>query len=237
MAVRPISSTPSSAIATKSAASSSPPTWHSSSGPRPSPAQLRRCPRRSLCPALPPRRHRRRLLARCSRLRARRPSARSRQALTPHPRPTQQLDGQISTERRGRLLSTTMRYMHLSPGATEGAIRLLDERPVEARDERKSVETSWRREIPMTKYLAISVTYSAERQGFEPWIELLALYSLSRRAPSTTRPSLLHTSYSLFTIPPASSAEEVGFEPTGRFRPAVFKTAALNHSATPPCGV
>ncbi len=28
-------------------------------------------------------------------------------------------------------LSTTMRYMHLSPGATEGAIRLLDQRPTE----------------------------------------------------------------------------------------------------------
>ena len=29
-------------------------------------------------------------------------------------------------------------------------------------------------------------------------------------------------------------AEEVGFEPTGSRLPAVFKTAAINHSATPP---
>ncbi len=29
----------------------------------------------------------------------------------------------------------------------------------------------------------------AERQGFEPWIEF-PLYTLSKRAPSTTRPSL-----------------------------------------------
>ena len=31
----------------------------------------------------------------------------------------------------------------------------------------------------------------AEREGFEPSIELLALYSLSRGAPSASRPSLL----------------------------------------------
>jgi hypothetical protein len=30
-------------------------------------------------------------------------------------------------------------------------------------------------------------------------------------------------------------AEGVGFEPTSPFREAVFKTAALNHSAIPPC--
>ncbi len=29
-------------------------------------------------------------------------------------------------------------------------------------------------------------------------------------------------------------AEAVGFEPTRRFRLTVFKTAAFNHSATPP---
>ena len=29
-------------------------------------------------------------------------------------------------------------------------------------------------------------------------------------------------------------AEGVGFEPTGRYRPLVFKTSAFNRSATPP---
>jgi hypothetical protein len=33
-------------------------------------------------------------------------------------------------------------------------------------------------------------SYLAEREGFEPSIELLTLYTLSRGAPSTTRPSL-----------------------------------------------
>jgi hypothetical protein len=33
------------------------------------------------------------------------------------------------------------------------------------------------------------VVRMAERQGFEPWIEF-PLYTLSKRAPSTTRPSL-----------------------------------------------
>ena len=32
----------------------------------------------------------------------------------------------------------------------------------------------------------------------------------------------------------AKMAEGVGFEPTGPFGPAVFKTAAINHSTTPP---
>ena len=30
-------------------------------------------------------------------------------------------------------------------------------------------------------------------------------------------------------------AEAEGFEPPGRCRPTVFKTAAIDHSATPPC--
>ncbi len=60
----------------------------------------------------------------------------------------------------------------------------------------------------------------AERVGFEPTVGF-TLRSLSRRAPSSTRPSL-------------QMAEGAGFEPAGSFDPAVFKTAALNHSATPP---
>lgn len=32
-------------------------------------------------------------------------------------------------------------------------------------------------------------------------------------------------------------AEEVGFEPTVRCRTTVFKTAAFNHSATPPATI
>ena len=54
-------------------------------------------------------------------------------------------------------------------------------------------------------------------------------YSLSRRAPSTTRPFLHYPVYSL------QMAEEVGFEPTKLLHLTVFKTAAFNHSATPPC--
>jgi hypothetical protein len=36
----------------------------------------------------------------------------------------------------------------------------------------------------------------AERQGFEPWIEF-PLYTLSKRAPSTTRPSLRFVDFAL----------------------------------------
>src|SRR5581483_8597838 len=76
----------------------------------------------------------------------------------------------------------------------------------------------------------------AEREGFEPSIELLALYPLSKRAPSASRPSLplarrrsLHVP--LFDFQPA---EEEGFEPPDAFTSAVFKTAAFDRSATPP---
>src|SRR5262249_18049430 len=63
--------------------------------------------------------------------------------------------------------------------------------------------------------------FFAEREGFEPSIELLALYSLSKRAPSASRPSLpfvvgsgghpLRACASIqFSFAPA---EEEGFEP------------------------
>src|SRR3954466_12712865 len=44
----------------------------------------------------------------------------------------------------------------------------------------------------------------AERQGFEPWIEL-PLYTLSKRAPSATRPSLrrVGSCHSIRRIAPA----------------------------------
>ena len=43
-------------------------------------------------------------------------------------------------------LSTTQRYMHLSPAATEDAIRLLDGRQSGARTSRENLETFWTRE-------------------------------------------------------------------------------------------
>jgi hypothetical protein len=71
----------------------------------------------------------------------------------------------------------------------------------------------------------------AEREGFEPSIEFLTLYPLSKRAPSASRPSLLDSHVPLFDF---HSAEEEGFEPPDAFTSAVFKTAAFDRSATPP---
>ena len=51
----------------------------------------------------------------------------------------------------------------------------------------------------------------AEREGFEPSRELQTPYSLSRRAPSTSRPPLLWSSVGQ-SVP--ALAEGVGFEPT-----------------------
>ena len=60
---------------------------------------------------------------------------------------------------------------------------------------------------------------------------LITPYSLSRRAPSTARPPLQVCC--VRTVP----AEGVGFEPTRpESGPMVFKTIALDHSATPPYG-
>ena len=56
----------------------------------------------------------------------------------------------------------------------------------------------------------------AERQGFEPWVELLTPHSLSKRAPSASRSSLPYKEppnirFSLFNF--QGLAEEEGFEP------------------------
>ena len=63
----------------------------------------------------------------------------------------------------------------------------------------------------------------AERRGFEPPDQF---YPINRLAGGCLQP-LGHLSAS-------PMAEGVGFEPTEPFGSTVFKTAALNHSATPP---
>jgi hypothetical protein len=121
------------------------------------------------------------------------------------------------------------------------------------------------------------MAHTAEREGFEPSVRFLTLHSLSKRAPSASRSSLLilrggrlasphqrlvnrskatpwggsagsllvrrarrHTAprahphdYSI--VNGGGLAEEEGFEPPSPLGDAVFKTAAFNRSATPPC--
>ncbi len=95
----------------------------------------------------------------------------------------------------------------------------------------------------------------AEREGFEPSVELSPHTRLAGERLQPARPSLLEPPITklikpLVTIthawngrgnvridfprPLSILAEGVGFEPTFRFRKTVFKTAALNHSAIPP---
>ena len=104
----------------------------------------------------------------------------------------------------------------------------------------------------------------AETEGFEPSIQLLTVYTLSRRAPSATRPCLhlctrpvgsnvlypasasyvsarTHTLLSRFSSQPYEVGVRREEGPRRRrdsnprdSRLAVFKTAAFNHSATPP---
>ena len=64
----------------------------------------------------------------------------------------------------------------------------------------------------------------AEREGFEPSVEVSSHTRLAGERLQPTRPSLQLNFL----------AEGVGFEPTVPFRTAIFKTAALNHSAIPP---
>ena len=67
----------------------------------------------------------------------------------------------------------------------------------------------------------------AEREGFEPSVEVSPYTRLAGERLQPTRPSLQNPTLNLL-------AEGVGFEPTSRFRETVFKTAAFNHSAIPP---
>ncbi len=86
----------------------------------------------------------------------------------------------------------------------------------------------------------------AEREGFEPSRRLNAPYSLSRRAPSTTRPPLRRAQHtcSARLKPKASGTWRrhlSGACGGGGIRthetllgPTVFKTVSLDHSDTPP---
>ena len=67
----------------------------------------------------------------------------------------------------------------------------------------------------------------AEREGFEPSVQLFAIHSLSRRAPSTN---------SAISPPSKINRKQRRRRDSNprHSRAAVFKTAALNHSATPP---
>ncbi len=67
----------------------------------------------------------------------------------------------------------------------------------------------------------------AEREGFEPSVEVSPYTRLAGERLQPARPSLRDSALNVL-------AEGVGFEPTSRLRETVFKTAAFNHSAIPP---
>src|SRR3990172_9597788 len=67
----------------------------------------------------------------------------------------------------------------------------------------------------------------AEREGFEPSIQVVPVYWFSKPAPSASRPPFQNLS-----LPPGGGGRIRTFG--GREPSAVFKTAALGRSATPP---
>src|SRR5919198_2607502 len=69
----------------------------------------------------------------------------------------------------------------------------------------------------------------AEREGFEPSIQVVPVYWFSKPAPSASRPPFRNPQTSL---PPGGGGRIRTFG--GREPSAVFKTAALSRSATPP---
>lgn len=72
----------------------------------------------------------------------------------------------------------------------------------------------------------------AEREGFEPSRQVLAVYSLSRRAPSAARPSLRMKKENLDFITEIM-AEEVGFEPTEPVKVQRFSRPPPSTARTP----
>jgi hypothetical protein len=86
----------------------------------------------------------------------------------------------------------------------------------------------------------------AEREGFEPSVEVSPYTRLAGEHLKPTRSSLRigfrrilgrwNRSDEAFPGFRLLLAEGEGFEPPFPGRKAVFKTAALNHSAIPPCG-
>ena len=86
----------------------------------------------------------------------------------------------------------------------------------------------------------------AEREGFEPSVEVSPHTRLAGARLQPTRPSLrwfirynrLKLSFQSMLragrLQQVDLAEGVGFEPTELLHSTVFKTAALNHSAIPP---
>ena len=77
--------------------------------------------------------------------------------------------------------------------------------------------------------------FMAEREGFEPSVEVSPYTRLAGEHLKPTRSSLrlglaVKAQYRTLEI----LAEGEGFEPPFPGRKAVFKTAALNHSAIPP---
>ena len=67
----------------------------------------------------------------------------------------------------------------------------------------------------------------AESEGFEPSVELNIPHLISNQAPSATRSRLQD-------LKRTELAAAEGFEPPDSRESTVFKTAALNRSATPP---
>lgn len=77
----------------------------------------------------------------------------------------------------------------------------------------------------------------AESEGFEPSKALLALYTLSRRAPSTdsaSSPVAIYLAYSSEIKKPSGGGGGIRTHGAGAARTTVFKTVAFNRSATPP---
>ncbi len=120
--------------------------------------------------------------------------------------------------------------------ARAARIAELDARAAEVRDEasrlRGRIEATVWPEQPRPELLrqvnAIQVLHEAgDRAALRRALALLVESVVLRVDPETgaivARLNLYRT-----------DAEEKGFEPPGRFRPTVFKTAAFNHSATPP---
>ena len=108
------------------------------------------------------------------------------------------------------------------PGHSQSSVQLQMARPEGFEPPTSRFVACHSIQLSYGRLMVIGNKNMAEREGFEPSIQVLAVYSLSRRAPSADS-----------AISPYYLAEEVGFEPTEPAKAQRFSRPPPSTARTP----